>query len=563
MSTVSKDTYKHLEEYADSDFYEVESPHPNWHIALWHLLTAAEDQLRMLFSRMVPIDPVDIDANVDEMKYALRHCLSSFFLKALEQTSVPLPRNTIPECYIKATDLIKAGRDYNKLHRMFSSLHSQKSLLENNNEDYTVKYVYNLDPRYTALEVLKHSKPPEPDITTFAYLWLINYPDVPFVLHEIVKSTSRKETYRIHYKYNANRAVRLANELPQRERLIPDVFEFPWGNELDTQALINSLHVRCLYHILAVHLGAVQKNIQGGGDSSLLLVLPKKMLIRELEYLANIGRDKIKVFIDHLTFGNYTKTPDPALQPLFRTHSGKVMLPCLHTITCNTQRSLLSLFARVSPKKFDRQSSCFEKTMISKTVEVFKEKYLVTSNKHFTIGDKTEEIDILVADIETMSLLVIELRWMIQPGDPREVDNKINDSHKKVLQVKRKQDFVKQDVSSIVKIAFPEFHDQQSKSQWKVNAMVVLDGFAGHPSGIKKIPITTIDILFHGVRKLKTLSALYHWLESLVWLPQEGTHFELVTDVHTIRSEKIKRPGVTINSTPSQYCQYIENILNE
>ena len=100
----------------------------------------------------------------------------------------------------------------------------------------------------------------------------------------------------------------------------------------------------------------------------------------------------------------------------------------------------MTLFARNDSKNFDKQSNIFEKKMINQIEgnlinQIYKKNYKKRINK------KDQEFDFLFIDEINKKILIIELRWMIQPADPREVINKRKACYEKVQKVKEKKNF--------------------------------------------------------------------------------------------------------------------------
>jgi hypothetical protein len=239
-------------------------------------------------------------------------------------------------------------------------MHSSHAELTNFEDHRRLTYVRFIDARYGALELLDHGNEPFVDISTLLFKWLRRELSPPAVLDAINASVAIKKK-RLNYHYEPM-AIVLAAELSQRPIIIPDELLFPWGTANDTQALINSLLIRCAYHIIAVKESAGRIGISGGGEASLVLAISKLDLCRDISMFADIGEEKISAFVDYLTYGHKTSTPDPALQSIIPAKD-ILLLPCLHTLTCDIQRNILALYTRINPRQFDRQSYLFEKKM--------------------------------------------------------------------------------------------------------------------------------------------------------------------------------------------------------
>ncbi|ELB2008424.1 hypothetical protein QNZ70_004536 [Vibrio parahaemolyticus] len=531
-----------IDTLADQALENLEPPHPLLDISVWHLLTTAEDQIRMFFAGWIPNKQLHLLSIVDNLKYALRHSISDVSKKTKNE-KITLPQKTIPKAYEQASKLLIASEKYETLSRLIASTYNSRGKFIKSGEDYELEYSDLVDIRYSVLEGLGHGADVSPDITGVLHRWLTieskNYEE-QLIATKIFESVRVKKG-RVAYKYNEHVAYGIAKQIPQRDEVIPDDFVFSWGAAYKTHALINSLLVRCLYHVLAVEFAARKLSLKGGAESSLLLVISKEQLCTDLQQLANFSDQDVCAFIDMLTYGNNALTPDIALQPLFLSKSGLLMIPCYHILNSNVQRNLLALLAKISPKKFDTQSSCFENHMVSKIQPSLKNWNQTVLNKEFKVRGQKEEIDGLILDKQNKTILLLELRWILQPGDAREVYNKIKVTSEKVDQLSRKINFVKKNFSEIVSRAFGESIDVSKENDWCVKGVVVVQGFGGTVSHDEDIPVVTMDILCKGLRKFNKLDSLYLWIKQLSWLPVQGIHFDVENVIEDNELVKVSR----------------------
>ena len=62
-----------VEKIIDDQFEKIPIPHQSRNIAIWHLLTASEDMVRMLFIRHIKLNPDEFCQFIDQSKYAIRN----------------------------------------------------------------------------------------------------------------------------------------------------------------------------------------------------------------------------------------------------------------------------------------------------------------------------------------------------------------------------------------------------------------------------------------------------------------------------------------------------------
>jgi hypothetical protein len=137
-------------------------------------------------------------------------------------------------------------------------------------------------------------------------------------------------------------------------------------------------------------------------------------------------------------------------------------------------------------------------------------------------GGEGEQVDILVADPPSRAMLLLELRWMLSPGDLQEVVNRIEACDEKVAQLKRKlkagRDFLR-DLLQKLQLGEP--------TGWSILGVVIIDGFGGTPPDPESsIPLVPQPVLIALLKHLTAPSRLHPLLLSGDWLPREGRDFQ-------------------------------------
>ena len=473
-----------IEAWVDNEFHSKPVPHQVRDVSLWHLLTYCEDKVRLDFKGMSSHATADIERFVDQLKYSMKYCVQRVLSESQITSKFPLPQKVTPQVYTRSRDLVYAGLSYAAMVRIFSSLHAGESTIEvNDRGEHCIVYHPKYDIRYSVLEIFDHGQEVGFDITTLAF-GLLRGTLIEPELENFFKSSTRMRLGRVIYRYEPGCVSYLTQIIPQRPLVIPDDFMFDWGSGLETQALINSLQLRCLYHILCVDFAAREFRIPGGFDSSLVLKLTREELIDDLSLCADLGHERIARFVDFLTLGQGSHSPDIALQPLVRAANGEYMLSCFFIISNDMQRNLMSLMARTQSSVFNRQSCLFERGMIAKLVDAAGLWPASVQNRNFKAGGRGEEIDMLLVDKASKSILILECAWMLQPGDPQEIFNRLGTCAKKVNQVERKRAFFREHLRDIL----PSLGlDRNEGDQWSVEGMVVIEGFGGQQSRVAEI----------------------------------------------------------------------------
>lgn len=553
-----KNLLDELDGIIDAELKKEDIPHDIFDFAVRYMLLVYEDQARFFFNGVAEYPPYQAMMILDQQKYSLKHCLLKT-LSTSQKSKVSIQSKVIPKLYKRALRFLDYGLLYDKLYRLLGSVYNGTAMLERANGSYFAHLTNPEAERYAILEMFGHGGDPEPDILGLLFYWLKNEEGDAQSIREWFCNVTKLKKRIITYRYDARLLEHICKKVPQRTLIIPEDFNFSWGSSQETQALINSLMVRCFFHVMSVNCYASKIGLEGAGVESVLLEIDEEDLVEDIKFLADFEYSKIRSFIDFLTYGNKTTNPDPALQPIFKFSSGKLVIPCLLVLTNNMQRNLMCLYARLNAKEFNKQSKLLEEHMIrdlSPSIEKFDFKEI---NKTIRVGQKSEEIDILLLDNKRSSLLVIELRAMLQPGDVREVSDRTKVCEEKVEQLDRKLKFIKDNVNEVLSNYFPRA--EVDESRLSVNGAVVLKGYGGKPSKIDRVPITTAEILKVGLNYTSDLKVLHTWLSDKDWLPCKGKHFLNESETLNLTNCNVTRPIVHSLVEPDKYLDHVRETI--
>lgn len=392
------------------------------------------------------------------------------------------------------------------------------------------------------------------------YNWVRRDEFRPEIIDAIAQSTDIAGG-RVTYQYHTYPAIKLSEELEQYPFLVPDGWRFVWGGRHETTLLLNALCIRCVYHWCAVHFGAIAHDLKGGGHESLLFVTTVQQLAVELRELTSLELPVIRQFIRCLTLGVGVQAPDPALQPIVPLGEGRIAVPCLLFLSSNFERNLLSLQSRVDPSTFNDLSGQFEQDMVSELLPLAVRRWSsAQANVTIRDGKEFEEIDLLIPEPESKTLLACELRWMLQPGDPREVQNRKKVCWEKISQLERKVNWL----SGRKSIALQSLGlNVEDAHEWKCAGVVSIDAFGGVLSSNAELPLLPNSVFKQGLEKALSLREFVLWSQSLCWLPKEDEHFRVVTQ--TTKLPGFDKPLVTLGieklCSPQTYRAFVDRSL--
>ena len=498
----------------------------------------------------------------DDLKYALKYGLAMIYKRqpfnSISQGKLEFSRRRVE----RTTSLLRTLTDYDDVVRAFTYFHSGRANL--NLETTSGRLVVepsNEDIVDSVVDVLMANTNPEGAKFIELILWMVD----PFFTPEIsklAKQFHRKDSSESKNTFNVLLAKEIKRNLqPRRINFLSD-WNFKWGTPSQISQFLECLQLRVFYHLIQNDAKFQDYRNKGASDWNLCMLIERRTLADELRELSDLPEEMIHDLINVLTYGNGVKTPDPALQPLIPASPNTLFLPSMLILTSNHSRNFLSLQARVDPKSFDRSSHVFEKKMVTELEPNVKQKYpFHRFNSHIPEARDAGEVDLILADPQSKTILICEMRWIHQAGDAREVENKHREVEAKIPQVQRKMESAKRQRKELLQslgITICDDTDHHEiETDWQVFGCVILEGHYKRRER-ERIAIVPKQVFLIGLNSIEGLHKFCLWMLSESWMPQRGIHFLIHEKVVRIRTKQISFPGIEVTNIPHTYLEHIQ-----
>ena len=524
--------------------------------SLWYVLTTAEDMQRMIIGdEHAALDGMTLTLFIDQIKYSLRFAIDSVAVTTNNSAAAAIPRLVKGKSYLRAVALLKAGDQQRAARTMLSAERAGLITLQRIGAHITaIPTSLKHDPRYSCLEMYSQG-PPQQGYSALVRHWT-HFPDSGDQVIAVIIRATKRHGIRITYPYSAL----LGNMIRPRQSgvapVIPPGWLFSWGTGVEARDLLEALAIRCAYHHFSIAGRAQLDKIAGGGVDQLLLVIHEAELARDLSETAHASIEQSIGFVRDLTHGAGTSHPDVALQPIVTLHDSLVGIPCLFYLTSNFERNLLSLQARIDKRRFDEQSHAFERRMVDDLKRWAEERWDVARcNVTVRARGQQEEVDLFIVDFASKTISACELRWMLQPGDPNEIHNRITVCREKATQLQRKLTFLH---SVGIEYLLNRLGITMPSDGWVLRGVVIVEGYGGSASELSTIPVVPTSIFKQVCERSSTLAQACDFLTSLSWLPQESMHFTLGPVEAELGPWKLETPGIHINASYETYEKYVD-----
>jgi hypothetical protein len=503
----------------DQGFQELAPRDRSW-TAAWQLLTVVEDGLRIIVSAPDSLTGANVVALVDRAKYGLKLALREVF----DASAAPLP---IPPPDISERDYLASARffgtalAYYNAITAFSFWHSGRVSFSMKGHALRLKMppeIHHLIVREAIESVTSADAAPMQALLR----WLAeDFRDSPLA-RRLTVGAQRAGPHAVAYIRDVSLVAAVREAMPSPIPLFPTDWGWHALSALELRSLLHSLQAICLHHVITNWHSAAKLDMQGRAITTTALLITVSELTRYLKALTGIPEDKIQPFCTALSYGHGVDTPDPALQPLIAVAPGTVAVPALLTVTSGVERNFLSLIARIDKRAFDGASRYTVRT-----------RFYVPNRRD--VGD----IDLLILDTQSRCALVCELRWMLPPGETREVENRLAVVPRKAAQAVKKSTAFRESIEACLATLKID-----ATGTWLVQPIVILDGFPGLSSdGVR---VVTRRLFSTGLRYTTSLTGLLTWLDSDAFVPKEGVHYRLMKTSTSLGGVSIERYGVDL-----------------
>lgn len=436
------------------------------------------------------------------------------------------PLNGEPACsydehyYQAAWDLSNLAERYEPFEGAFT--YASRGLVELSLEERIIvpSKEFRMETRYEAYDrlVKPHALPPDFEPTEFVEL-----------LQPQVHVEGEFFRYRLTPRLVARSRSCLEPLLLQSYSL-PNSWEFPRYSIKDFRQIAGCLVTIAYIHFLA-RLTAAQLGCVGLGYASSVFLATERELIARLTRYSGCSRDVVERLLLDMTYGSKsTGRPDPALQPLVKLNDKWYALMPSLVLNSSMERNFTVLLNRIPSERAAYLGIVKEKEAIMRQRMI--DALEVPGIRHFSgiIPSATglPDIDLALIDDAERTCIFLELKWFIEPADPREVIEKSEEIMKGIAQLLKLSAALNQDAQLF-------FETLDVDSTYKFAFVVVSENSIGM-SFVQdpRIPVVRQTHFTRKLNSLKSLRIASDWLSRREYLPVEDRDYEIVEKTWTV-----------------------------
>lgn len=494
-------------------------PVPSWTLphARYALLAVSDDlfRLRMLQVKAGELDLEQLTLWLDKSKYMLKYALEH--ARHLPDTVLRVRPPLFEETWGLAKDLLLAHIHWDSAVAAFTSAYEGGTRCIRVGENRyafrnTMAFERQANDHLESNTVAVSS----PDALVYKYLYAPDA-ELPKALRDCCERMRRQQDKRPRI----SDAVldEIDSLFGERRRVLPEGWTSPFGSGRELARSFRNLWGVAIAHILAVTNARTGQT--GMNVDALLGEHDAPWLARALSRNGGVAMESARALLELLTYGKRVDSPDPALQFFFAIRPGLLGVPWGMYLTCNAERNLLTLMARTHPSDFHTASGAFETAMTQELRDVLTERtWRAIFNRTLPNESAAGEVDAILIDPASHTVLVVELRWFLEPSESREVAKRQKAGREKAEKAKKKRAAVERRLAQLLAEA-----NVSGEAEWTVDTVAVFDNYLPTPEGTADVPFISHRAFLSGVLRFESLAELVAWIRDGRWLPVAGRHF--------------------------------------
>jgi hypothetical protein len=528
-----------IEARVDKTYWERTPTARSTATAMWRTLVVGEDVLRGVIVEDREASVYRLFHLIDRTKYALKWALSAA-LRVAPPGDLPHPVPDVTEAeYTEHANFHITSYVYQEIAGAFALYHSGRSACERRRNSVR----FRLDDEMAKLMVQEAVETASPKDVPLRPLfdWMRGRPDTVPMLKGWAKNGVRCSDDSVAYTRDTEAVVAIRSAMPEPVRVLPASWSWRGIAAPEIRDILHSLQALCLHHVVMNFHVARELGMTGAAISSVPLLIGNEELVRTVAAVSRVPGERVRTVMSVLRYGDGVTSPDPSLQPLVRVRASDYAIPALLTASNAMERNFLTLLARSAQPEFDAASHHFEREMTTVAASGLSSKRWAFRTG-FNIPGRREvgDVDLLIVDAASLHVLVCELRWMLPPGEVREVSNRIGAIPGKVEQARRKAAAVREVLPKVLAAVVPG----ATEAGWTVEGLVMLDGYVGRPE--PQVPVITRRAFEACAAKFDSISDMLVWIRSGALEPREGWHYVRSWVPITLGDVTIQRQAVRL-----------------
>jgi len=515
-----------IEKEIDEEFAQNLLVKISWTQSAWTMLSVIEDHhFKITVTNRLSEEEASIyvDGLINALTYPFRVLLSR-----APRTKVVLDRRFINEHYELAQDWIDKAEDYTNFCSIFPLFHGneihlnvQGNFIEPSDwSSYDLSYeAYD---RFVAKRNPKQQPGSDPDL-------------IARIIHPQIKANSGNFSIEFNKKI-LNLLDRHSGSSFRWRHALPNHWMFSNFSILQFREVFTTLQLMAEAMFVARQI--VAPSVVGIAYEGSVWTPKKSSLVKLINTHTKIPLKTIEIILEYLTFGALgIRNPDVAIQPLIDLGNAHFAISPFLILHTNAERNLCVLLNQINKEQKLYANLVNEKESLLRNEAI---NSLRDHGFEFKYGkiDNTD-IDLAIIDTQNKICLCVEIKWLIEPAEIREVRTRSVDIKKGIDQAKL--------ITQLFKLKNERLLSKLGiDSNYDFLAIVGSENFIGRANiQDPNVPVVKLWHLIAKINEEKSLAKTLFWLRNKEYLPIKDRHFKVEEVALNSGKWKSKWYGIT------------------
>ncbi|MCK4857078.1 MAG: hypothetical protein KAT58_03830 [candidate division Zixibacteria bacterium] len=481
----------------------------------------------------------------DHAKYALKYAFNWLHENARAMGSFSVPKKLKDARMREAVDLFTSALEYEGIVNAFTVYRRDGAKYEMRGKR-AVRFLRDkTEARYDVLDRQVFEAPEPISQPTAETL------EVKEVLHRAANSALRTNENTLRFSLTESDYRILSNHISKnsdRSFLFPKGWHFQ-GISIETFRLV-WVALKCFYETYRFcFLRSTSLSPTEARYSPLVIhVQPIECIVKTLHsYIPCVEKDMLAKIMGLLTYNRTTHKPDPALQPLIPLRDALVGVAPHLVVSSRFERNTITLLSRSYKDEYDKTTGLLEDDLLCELGKgVAGLGFDVVTRISFPQDMKLPDLDLSIFDRHDNIVLLVEVKWVIQPSEVSETYSRAATESKGIEQVTKLLNYGRKNPSQFWERLFP---NRNRPTNVRLCGCVCMRGFVGTARNFTKdAPTIEQSVFCAKLREVGNLKKLITWMEGREFLPVEDRDFRILELPHRVGPYTVYWPSYELLS---------------
>lgn len=260
---------------------------------------------------------------------------------------------------------------------------------------------------------------------------------------------------------------KICKEIVDSNSELPEIWDFNGFTLGDYKKVWAALLSQSFIH----YIKCIKSGITGMAVEYCVVLKTKDELINFIQKLVSVEYEVIRNIINLITYSQeyYDKKIDLIWSPIVPVKDDSIAISPSLIMYSNPERNIISLINKVKQSTYSRLSSSKEEIMVTEFINEVSKYPNIKVESNRPLPGNLPDVDIVMFDKSTETLLVCELKWLLETDSIQEVLERDKDIEKGKVQCGKIYNYITENIDDVLN----RFYGKQQYNPKKIYSCVV------------------------------------------------------------------------------------------